>query len=65
MELRKWRRREDITQVELARTLGITQGTLSQIEKGKVDIRMKFAAKIVAHTGGEVTFEALAGIEVK
>lgn len=54
-----YRKDHNLTQAELAKRLGIAQGTLSQIERGIRRFSHQKAAEIEKKTGGELRREAL------
>jgi transcriptional regulator with XRE-family HTH domain len=56
MRLDEYRKREGLTQRDIADMAGTTQGFISEIERGEKAPSDELAAKIEELTGGEVTF---------
>lgn len=61
MTLRKWRQKHGVSQIELARRIGRTQGAVHQIEKGTTHPNAETAQRIVDATNNEVGYEDLYG----
>jgi len=63
MNIRDWRLSRDLTQLDCAERLGISQATLSKIESGSQIPGRRTAERIEAATNGEVTAAELLGLE--
>lgn len=62
--LRIWRKGHGITLVEMATRLGISDGSLSRIERNEQWPDREIIKRIVSETGGEVTANDLLGVVV-
>lgn len=58
-QVREWREKQPhrVTQVTLAESLGIKQGTLSGFEQGDYRLGEELALKLEAHTNGAIHAE--------
>ena len=54
MKLQDYRKKENKTQVELAKDLGVNQSNITSWENGIKIPRPEFMQKIIAYTNGEV-----------
>jgi DNA-binding XRE family transcriptional regulator len=59
MKLSEWRKKQKMTQVELAEKLGCTKGHLSGVERGAIQAGRKMILNIIEVTGGKVGFKDL------
>lgn len=55
MKLRDWRKKHDLTMVQAAPRLGISQSSISRIETGEQWPDRETMQKIIEGTAGEVT----------
>lgn len=62
MHLREWRKARDLTAAMLAEQLGMTQPTLTRIERGETWPNPETIEKIFDVTGGEVTVADLSDV---
>ena len=65
MTLGAWLARNDLSEAEAARLLGMAQSALNRITFKRLPPNLRNAAKIVRGTGGEVTYEDLLGPDAR
>lgn len=65
LNLKKWRKREGLTQAAVADRLAVHKQYISDIERGVRQPGMKMAIAIRDLTGGEVTLDAQIPVEAE
>jgi DNA-binding XRE family transcriptional regulator len=60
-ELAALRKAQGLTQAQVARKMGVTQGRVSQIERGQANVETSTLAAYLQAIGGELTLTATVG----